>query len=389
MSQFSEKCKELIEKNDTNVYRMSKAFDLDWTTLQRMKTGKRLPNEDFILRFCDCLQLSASEKKELLELYKIEQLGENTYYSRQCIRQLFSQLVKAPKMKTEADLSTFQYSNTVLSSSTLLQLYSLLDELFQSDEQIEIFTNLPPNNTDFLQQIYNLSEKYKCHLKMTHLFNFTPDSTNSLSNLSVFCQIELIQALTPIAYHPYYTYTHANTSELYSLLFPYYLITKDRLILFSADFCAHIDIHSKTTIQSYTNYFLSILKQARPLVQESIINYIKWQNLTPSPEKNGLILLGHYSAIKTLMKDDMTYNVLLNEKTEQSNTHSVLILHQDRVHTLAHDQLSLPDNMIIAIDKKPTILLIQINTNNISIQSIQESSIYDSLHDFVIDMSKI
>ncbi len=37
MSQFSEKCKELIEKNDTNVYRMSKAFDLDWTTLQRMK----------------------------------------------------------------------------------------------------------------------------------------------------------------------------------------------------------------------------------------------------------------------------------------------------------------------------------------------------------------
>lgn len=55
MSQFSEKCKELIEKNDTNVYRMSKAFDLDWTTLQRMKTGKRLPNEDFILRFCDCL----------------------------------------------------------------------------------------------------------------------------------------------------------------------------------------------------------------------------------------------------------------------------------------------------------------------------------------------
>ena len=89
------------------------------------------------------------------------------------------------------------------------------------------------------------------------------------------------------------------------------------------------------------------------------------------------------------MKDDMTYNVLQNEKTEQSNTHSALILHQGHIHTLAHDQLIFPDNMIIAIDKKPTILLIQINTNNISIQSIQESSIYDSLHDFVIDMSKI
>ena len=288
---------------------MSKVFDLDWTTLQRMKTGKRLPSENFILRFCDCLQLSVSEKKELLELYKIEQLGENTYYSRQCIRQLFSQLVKAQEMQTEADFSTFQYSNSVLSSSTLSQLYSLLDELFQSDEQIEIFTNLPANNTDFLQQIYNLSEKYKCHLKMTHLFNFTPDSTSSLSNLSVFCQIELIQALTSIAYHPYYTYTHTNTSELYSLLFPYYLITKDRLILFSADFCTHIDIHSKTTIHSYINYFLSILKQARPLMQENITDHKKGQNLTPSPEKNELILLGHYSAIKTLIKDNITYNM--------------------------------------------------------------------------------
>lgn len=105
----------------------------------------------------------------------------------------------------------------------------------------------------------------------------------------------------------------------------------------------------------------------------------------PPPEKNKLILLGHYSAIKTLIQEDMTYNVLLNEKTEQSNTHSVLILHQDHIHTLAHDQLSLPDNMIIAIDKKPTILLIQVNANNISIQSIQESSIYDSFHDCIIN----
>ena len=109
----------------------------------------------------------------------------------------------------------------------------------------------------------------------------------------------------------------------------------------------------------------------------------------PPPEKNKLILLGHYSAIKTLMADNMTYNVLLNEKPEQSNTHSVLILHQGHVHTPAHDQLPLPDNMIIAIDKKPTILLIQINTNKISIQSIQESSIYDRFHDFIIDVPKI
>ena len=44
MSRFSEQCKELIRENGTNVYRMSKEFSLEVTALQRMVTGKRLPN---------------------------------------------------------------------------------------------------------------------------------------------------------------------------------------------------------------------------------------------------------------------------------------------------------------------------------------------------------
>ena len=48
MSRFSEQCKELIRENGTNVYRMSKEFSLEVTALQRMVTGKRLPNLDFV-----------------------------------------------------------------------------------------------------------------------------------------------------------------------------------------------------------------------------------------------------------------------------------------------------------------------------------------------------
>lgn len=33
-----------------------------------------------------------NRKSTLLELYKIEQVGENTYYSRKCIKQLFNRL---------------------------------------------------------------------------------------------------------------------------------------------------------------------------------------------------------------------------------------------------------------------------------------------------------
>lgn len=86
MSRFSEQCKELIQENGTNVYRMSKEFSLEVTALQRMVTGKRLPNIDFVKKFCECLRIPETEKSTLLELYKIEQVGENTYYSRKCIK---------------------------------------------------------------------------------------------------------------------------------------------------------------------------------------------------------------------------------------------------------------------------------------------------------------
>ena len=92
MSRFSEQCKELIRENGTNVYRMSKEFSLEVTALQRMVTGKRLPNIDFVKKFCECLRIPETEKSTLLELYKIEQVGENTYYSRKCIKQLFNRL---------------------------------------------------------------------------------------------------------------------------------------------------------------------------------------------------------------------------------------------------------------------------------------------------------
>ena len=43
MSKFSEKCKELLIENGYNVYRLSQAASLERTTLQRMVTGKSLP----------------------------------------------------------------------------------------------------------------------------------------------------------------------------------------------------------------------------------------------------------------------------------------------------------------------------------------------------------
>ena len=92
MSKFSEKCKALLQENGTNVYRLSNNSSLERTALQRMVTGKRLPGIEFVKQFCQELRMPLAEERHLIELYKMEVLGEDVYRNRQCIHNLIRYL---------------------------------------------------------------------------------------------------------------------------------------------------------------------------------------------------------------------------------------------------------------------------------------------------------
>ena len=82
MSDFSSKCREYLKDTGENVYQLSAYSGLDRTSLQRMITGKRLPGIDFVRQFCDSLRINPSQRRELMELYKIEKIGKEIYYNR-------------------------------------------------------------------------------------------------------------------------------------------------------------------------------------------------------------------------------------------------------------------------------------------------------------------
>ena len=88
MSDFSTKCREYLKDTGENVYQLSASSGLDRTSLQRMITGKRLPGIDFVRQFCDSLRINPSQRRELMELYKIEKIGKEIYYNRKYIQEL-------------------------------------------------------------------------------------------------------------------------------------------------------------------------------------------------------------------------------------------------------------------------------------------------------------
>ena len=108
MSDFSSKCREYLtgyrRKRFTSYLHPS---GLDRTSLQRMITGKRLPGIDFVRQFCDSIRINPSQRRELMELYKIEKIGKEIYYNRKYIQELLGVISSQQIISRSGFLSGF------------------------------------------------------------------------------------------------------------------------------------------------------------------------------------------------------------------------------------------------------------------------------------------
>lgn len=75
---------EYIKTKKINIKKCAEYFQIDRSTLYKIIRGERkIPNRDFIQQISQYLYLTNDEKKELLNAYEIDRIGEFRYYCRQ------------------------------------------------------------------------------------------------------------------------------------------------------------------------------------------------------------------------------------------------------------------------------------------------------------------
>lgn len=190
MSKFSEKCKELLTENGYNVYRLSQAASLERTTLQRMVTGKRLPGPEFVEHFCQALRISLPEKKEIMELYKMEAIGETAYRNQTTILHLFEKLSALEKNEGFNKRSIVDYGEMKLISpisndkyETELLLQYVLRKTIQEQESPELYTNLPGTDTLLPHYLNLMIPQYGKAILIKHLIHFQTNASYAYENL--------------------------------------------------------------------------------------------------------------------------------------------------------------------------------------------------------------
>ncbi len=266
MSEFSEKCKELITKNNTNVYQLAKISGIERTTLQKMVTGSRLPiSLDKVKEFCSYLQTSINEEMELIELYKKEKIGKKTYEMRREIRSL---LLGAHLYQNDMTLRHKGYgkekSNCNMDTQPVrlleheLDISNAINYVVRSEVMSEEVAYVAMNTFDKNEQVYQslmLEDRgYSKSIICNQYVNFVRsnrDEVSTIENIRVLKQIISFAFAFCHNYRVQYSYVAGNRQEMKEQVWPYFIVTSSKVLLLSGNCCKGILIEEIDLVRGY------------------------------------------------------------------------------------------------------------------------------------------
>ncbi|MDO4553725.1 MAG: hypothetical protein Q4B70_01105 [Lachnospiraceae bacterium] len=362
MSNFSQKCKQLLTENGASVYHFSNIYHMDRTTLQRMVTGKRLPGKEFVTEFCSHLRMTPFEEESLLELYEIERIGTSRYKNRLLIKETIEYIGNLqqqehifPSPLVLKDTMTSPYADPVFTKGNVDTFHYLSEvitrESFRSPDTGNpvFYTNIPTSCTAFLTELKRVFFNSSMTARIEHLLTLhkNPEQlADSSYNLNMLKEVLPFAIQPHLGYSAYYLYSGSELPDVASCLWPYYLITTTQVILLSADYNRAVIYTNPELVRHYTEEFQLTLKKSMPLIYQAenvcdavsfFINSLNGKKDTVLYTYDSclcLLRLFDFSLIKSHFKSDLILQIikegilkdLIVQYHQENNIHAFLPL---------------------------------------------------------------
>ena len=257
---------EYIKTKKINIKKCAEYFQIDRSTLYKIIRGERkVPNRDFIQQISQYLYLTNDEKKELLEAYEIDRIGEFRYYCRQHVSSFLEEAALLDNRTFAVNdalnpiLKTGHYTDKYDVEHLLYEL-SLLESK-EKDPHIRIFGQ--PTHALYLLRIVS------SHIPITHLFRL--NNTNELTKDNQFYNLTVLTNIMPLIfnndhYSPYYYYNEINAINNHLCFFPNMILTHKYLLIYTTDHSSGILYEREETYNAYEVLFNQYLKETKCLI---------------------------------------------------------------------------------------------------------------------------
>lgn len=307
---------EYIKTKKINIKKCAEYFQIDRSTLYKIIRGERkIPSRDFIQQISQYLYLTNDEKKELLNAYEIDRIGEFRYYCRQHVSSFLKEATLLDNRTFAVNdalnpiLKTGHYTNKYDIEHLLYEL-SLL-ECKEKDPHIRIFGQ--PTHVLYLLRIVS------SHIPITHLFCL--NNTNELTKDNQFYNLTVLTNIMPLIfnndhYSPYYYYNEINAINNHLCFFPNMILTHKYLLIYTTDHSSGILYERGDTYDAYEELFNQYLKETKCLITNE-------DHRSDMIEDFNYIL--YAPSIGALYQEDDPFPVSLkdNEFTDSFKRHSI------------------------------------------------------------------
>ena len=287
MSLLSQKISEYIQESGETVQSLADLGNINRTTLQRVKSGERLPTAAFFKKMTKALRLSTTEVAELETLLEIAQVGEGCYANRQKIVELIEMISELTEYQipfskelrhqasTEVDPASGPALQIVTGPRAVQSLIEhCLDQELSGVPEPAIKLAIPYSfqavyDYLFLQMLGNQKQ-----LQLEDVISLHREADEAVADPMLGALKHLI-ALTLLDNVNYQSHcwvqpaTPASPGQEISALFPYFILTSNAVITISRDLSQAVHYQDPAYRALYGDCFAEIFAATSPFILES------------------------------------------------------------------------------------------------------------------------
>ncbi len=316
MKTFGELLREYIEKSGFTIYQFANISGVNRVNIQRYLADQRFPSPDIYEILRSHLQLRPSEQQKLETSYEMSRIGKTRYLQRAAVKRLIESATLIYESERQMPACFGKSPDSVLhvaphcpngvcavsgslNACHLFQAELTRTVLSHEDPHAGLFLPAKPEHNLLNTSLTILAPHQDHPIQITQIFPMAKAQADfDGHNLDVIAAVLPLCFSARFRYQAFFYYDDCLSDKNYGLLYPYYAIFPDSLLLFSQDMENALLCQDKTMVGLYQTQFdhhlrhcSKIIDPVRPFSGPAhILSYYPCLTALNEPEKADLLL---------------------------------------------------------------------------------------------------
>ena len=270
-TEFSRRLCGYVESSGYTVYRISQITGLGRTAIHQTMSGKLLPTRDFFERLCAVFMITPQQKSELTELYLREKIGAKAYREQQQIKNIVEKL---PQYYINSDIGLIQYDTADIEEGSVTGLLNVNQAVMQViGRELQrakpfIAATLPMDNTlPYALVMQQISGTGKNAVFEHYLRMYKSDGSGVDNNIDLLENMLRMAMNTGMVYRPFCYYVHRDAVDDILPIYPYCLITSQKVIMVTENFQSAVISDRKDVMETAGEHIRRLRACSRQIIE--------------------------------------------------------------------------------------------------------------------------